>query len=96
MFPFEVRSLPHFIFSCPFSFFRRNNGTCLCFDLQNGFNMDGNYDFEECIGLKVKPRKGDGLLFYSLFPNGTIDAVSLTSLSNIFFSFYLTRKLCLS
>lgn len=42
--------------------------------------MDGNYDFEECIGLKVKPRSGDGLLFYSLLPNGTIDPVSLASL----------------
>lgn len=45
-------------------------------DLQNGLNVD-NYDFEKCIGLKVKPRKGDGLLFYSVFPNGTIDMVSL-------------------
>jgi prolyl 4-hydroxylase len=25
--------------------------------------------------LKVKPRKGDGLLFYSLMVNGTIDQV---------------------
>ncbi|RDX60092.1 putative prolyl 4-hydroxylase 9, partial [Mucuna pruriens] len=40
---------------------------------QNGFNMDGSYGFEDCIGLRVRPRKGDGLLFYSLFPNGTID-----------------------
>ncbi|KAJ8427633.1 hypothetical protein Cgig2_010895 [Carnegiea gigantea] len=29
-------------------------------------NIDLNYDFKDCIGLKVKPRKGDGLLFYSL------------------------------
>lgn len=40
-------------------------------------NIDFNYDFKECIGLKVKPRKGDGLLFYSLFTNGTIDPASL-------------------
>lgn len=38
--------------------------------------MDIAYDYEKCIGLKVKPRKGDGLLFYSLFTNGTIDPVS--------------------
>ncbi|XP_059282524.1 probable prolyl 4-hydroxylase 9 isoform X3 [Lycium ferocissimum] len=44
---------------------------------RNGQNMDGKYDFSKCIGLKVKPRRGDGLLFYSLFPNGTIDLTSL-------------------
>lgn len=43
--------------------------------LQNGENMDIGYDYEKCIGLKVKPRKGDGLLFYSLMVNGTIDPV---------------------
>ena len=43
--------------------------------LQNGENMDGRYDFQACIGLKVKPRKGDGLLFWSLTPNGTYDKV---------------------
>lgn len=37
--------------------------------------MDSGYDYHECIGLKVKPRQGDGLLFYSLFPNGKIDKV---------------------
>ncbi|TKY70637.1 prolyl 4-hydroxylase 9 [Spatholobus suberectus] len=47
------------------------------FPFENGFNMDGSYGFEECIGLRVRPRKGDGLLFYSLFPNGTIDPTSL-------------------
>ncbi|KAL5556838.1 hypothetical protein UlMin_039074 [Ulmus minor] len=47
------------------------------FPFESGLNMNGNYDFQECIGLKVKPRKGDGLLFYSLFPNGTIDPTSL-------------------
>lgn len=45
-------------------------------DLQNGENMHSGYNYEECIGLKVKPRHGDGLLFYSLFTNGTIDPVS--------------------
>ncbi|KAL5988162.1 putative prolyl 4-hydroxylase 9 [Asimina triloba] len=43
------------------------------FPFENGVNMDGNYDYKKCVGLKVKPRQGDGLLFYSLFPNGTID-----------------------
>ncbi|XP_038881540.1 probable prolyl 4-hydroxylase 9 [Benincasa hispida] len=47
------------------------------FPFENGSNMDGLYDFQRCIGLKVKPRQGDGLLFYSVFPNGTIDPTSL-------------------
>lgn len=46
------------------------------FPYENGSNMD-DYDFRKCTGLKVKPRQGDGLLFYSLFPNGTIDPTSL-------------------
>ncbi|KAH9712231.1 putative prolyl 4-hydroxylase 9 [Citrus sinensis] len=36
---------------------------------RNGMNADGSYDYQKCIGLKVKPRQGDGLLFYSLLPN---------------------------
>nr|ACU24410.1 unknown [Glycine max] len=47
------------------------------FPFENGLNMDGNYGYEGCIGLKVKPRQGDGLLFYSLLTNGTIDPTSL-------------------
>ncbi|RHN53953.1 putative procollagen-proline dioxygenase [Medicago truncatula] len=47
------------------------------FPFENGSNMDSSYNFEDCIGLKIKPLKGDGLLFYSLFPNGTIDPTSL-------------------
>ncbi|XP_010271954.1 PREDICTED: probable prolyl 4-hydroxylase 9 [Nelumbo nucifera] len=47
------------------------------FPFENGLNMDGGYDYKKCIGLKVKPRRGDGLLFYSVFPNGTIDQTSL-------------------
>ncbi|KAJ0733058.1 putative procollagen-proline 4-dioxygenase [Helianthus annuus] len=47
------------------------------FPFENGENTASNYDFRKCIGLKVKPRKGDGLLFYSLYPNGTIDPTSL-------------------
>ncbi|VAI22255.1 unnamed protein product [Triticum turgidum subsp. durum] len=43
------------------------------FPYENGDNMNIGYDYEQCIGLKVKPRKGDGLLFYSLMLNGTID-----------------------
>ncbi|XP_021680827.2 probable prolyl 4-hydroxylase 9 isoform X2 [Hevea brasiliensis] len=44
---------------------------------RNGLEIDENYDFQKCIGLQVKPRQGDGLLFYSLFPNNTIDPTSL-------------------
>ncbi|KAI3958979.1 hypothetical protein MKX01_023655 [Papaver californicum] len=47
------------------------------FPFENGLNINTGYDYEECIGLKVKPRRGDGLLFYSLYPNGTIDQMSL-------------------
>ncbi|MED6192207.1 hypothetical protein PIB30_008083 [Stylosanthes scabra] len=47
------------------------------FPFENGMNMDGSYDYKDCVGLKVKPRKGDGLLFYSLLLNGTIDPASL-------------------
>ncbi|CAN8276210.1 unnamed protein product [Cochlearia groenlandica] len=47
------------------------------FPFENGANMGIGYDYKKCIGLKVKPRKGDGLLFYSVFTNGTIDQTSL-------------------
>jgi len=44
-------------------------------NLQGGLHIDKDYDYRKCIGLKVKPRQGDGLLFYSLLPNGEIDKV---------------------
>ncbi|CAI8604842.1 unnamed protein product [Vicia faba] len=47
------------------------------FPYEDGLNVDTNYDYQKCIGLKVKPRQGDGLLFYSVFPNGKIDKNSL-------------------
>ncbi|CAA0806783.1 Probable prolyl 4-hydroxylase 9 [Striga hermonthica] len=47
------------------------------FPFENSSNMNIGYDYESCIGLKVRPRRGDGLLFYSVFPNLTIDKTSL-------------------
>ncbi|KAI3785126.1 hypothetical protein L1987_44238 [Smallanthus sonchifolius] len=47
------------------------------FPIENGESKTAAHDFKKCRGLKVKPRKGDGLLFYTLYPNGTIDPASL-------------------
>lgn len=47
------------------------------FPFENGAKIGMGFDYRKCTGLKVKPRKGDGLLFYSVFPNGTIDQLSL-------------------
>lgn len=47
------------------------------FPFENGAKISMGFDYRKCTGLKVKPRKGDGLLFYSVFPNGTIDQLSL-------------------
>lgn len=46
--------------------------------LQNGAKLGMGFDYRKCTGLKVKPRQGDGLLFYSVFPNGTIDQVHVS------------------
>ncbi|KAL3611598.1 hypothetical protein D5086_002618, partial [Populus alba] len=43
------------------------------FPFENGSAVSSGFEYKQCVGLKVKPRQGDGLLFYSLFPNGTID-----------------------
>ncbi|KAJ6385623.1 hypothetical protein OIU77_028746 [Salix suchowensis] len=43
------------------------------FPFENDSAVSSGFDYKQCVGLKVKPRQGDGLLFYSLFPNGTID-----------------------
>ena len=49
---------------------------CTAFVLQNGEQISMGFDYRKCTGLKVKPQRGDGLLFYSVFPNGTIDQVN--------------------
>ncbi|XP_076924317.1 putative prolyl 4-hydroxylase 9 [Bidens hawaiensis] len=46
------------------------------FPLENGESKNATYDYKKFSGLKVKPRKGDRLLFYTLHPNGTVDSVS--------------------
>ncbi|CAN6687906.1 unnamed protein product [Malus baccata var. baccata] len=48
-----------------------------CSLIENGAEMGMSYDYRKCIGLKIMPKEGDGLLFYSMFPNGTIDPTSL-------------------
>ncbi|KAM1349161.1 hypothetical protein ACFX2F_003263 [Malus domestica] len=51
--------------------------------------MGMSYDYRKCIGLKIMPKQGDGLLFYSMFPNGTIDPIrslkeaSLSTLNSV-------------
>jgi hypothetical protein len=72
-----VWSLNFAVFGSSFPLASLTSEPCLVSSLwlQNGENMDGNYDFQACIGLKVKPRKGDGLLFWSLTPNGSYDKV---------------------
>jgi prolyl 4-hydroxylase len=47
------------------------------FPFENLQNMQSGYDYKECLGLKVKPRQGDALLFYSMHPNGTFDKTAL-------------------
>lgn len=47
------------------------------FPFENHQNMQSGYDYKECLGLKVKPRQGDALLFYSMYPNGTFDKTAL-------------------
>lgn len=65
--------------------FLSNVSSIYCMYLQNGAEMGSSYDYKKCIGLKIMPRQGDGLLFYSVFPNGTIDPVIYFILSWIKF-----------
>ncbi|KAJ6378480.1 hypothetical protein OIU78_028674 [Salix suchowensis] len=46
------------------------------FPLENDENFEG-YDAQKCNGLRVKPNRGDAIVFYSTFPNNTIDPASL-------------------
>ncbi|KAJ4826653.1 putative prolyl 4-hydroxylase 9 [Turnera subulata] len=47
------------------------------FPYEDGFDYVRGHDSRPCNGFKIRPRQGDGLLFYSLFPNNTIDPTSL-------------------
>lgn len=47
------------------------------FPFENGSNTDIGYDYEKRIGLKIKTNRGDGLLFFSMFLNQTIDPASV-------------------
>jgi prolyl 4-hydroxylase len=56
--------------------------------------MNTGYNFKDCLGLKVKPRQGDALLFYSMHPNGTFDKVNkLSNFMNLFNIFSSARLL---
>ncbi|WCJ31359.1 2-oxoglutarate (2OG) and Fe(II)-dependent oxygenase superfamily protein [Euphorbia peplus] len=51
-------------------------GGATMFPFENGLDLE-NYNFQKCMGMQLKPRLGDGLLFYSVHPNSTIDVMSL-------------------
>lgn len=45
---------------------------------RDGLARQYGMDFKNCdMGFKYKPRKGDALLFYSMYPNNTLDRHSL-------------------
>ncbi|KAL4446852.1 hypothetical protein ABPG77_008096 [Micractinium sp. CCAP 211/92] len=45
---------------------------------KNGLERLATIDYKACdTGIKVKPRQGDALLFWSVSPNGTVDKHSL-------------------
>lgn len=79
MFPFEVnhRFFLSFFLSVWFGSVSRGCKRDWILMKQNERNMNGSYGYEQCIGLRVKPRRGDAIFFYNLFPNGTIDEVSV-------------------
>mmetsp|Transcript_17652 Transcript_17652/g.38511 ORF Transcript_17652/g.38511 Transcript_17652/m.38511 type:complete len:303 (+) Transcript_17652:209-1117(+) len=48
--------------------------TIFPFEGQDGMKHLATIDYTSCdVGFKVKPRAGDGLLFYSIHPNSTFD-----------------------
>lgn len=54
--------------------------TVLPLEGANGGNRltEPGWSFKNCsVGLRYKPRMGDALLFYSIFPNGTFERRSL-------------------
>ncbi|RVW72414.1 putative prolyl 4-hydroxylase 9 [Vitis vinifera] len=52
------------------------------FPFEHDLNIGTGYDYKKCIGLKVKPQRGDGLLFYSVFPNGLLIGQCINDASN--------------
>jgi prolyl 4-hydroxylase len=60
------------------SIIKQGGETVFPLEGQDGLSRLPRIDYTACdMGYKVKPRAGDGLLFYSIHPNGTFDSHAL-------------------